>query len=150
VVEEDNSLVLSGLFLLPFDRLPLTTDGGRCFQPGAAKDVRMSPLQFFADRHDDIADVKTACFPGDLAVKNDLQQYIPEFFFQVCPVFLANGLFYFGCFRKKVREEGAMILMLVPRATCRAPEARHNADQFCETPFEWSPSGRSRGIPVRD
>ena len=72
--------MLIALFLLPLDRFPLFQNRARVARIALAKNVRMSPDQFFGDLSNDIVDLESAGFAGDLRVHHNQEQKIPELF----------------------------------------------------------------------
>ena len=58
----------------------------------------MPPDQFIRDVVNDVADVETSSFAGDLRVHHYQQEQIAEFFAKMRIVFPARGLGHFVCF----------------------------------------------------
>lgn len=114
-----------GLFLL-LELVPATEDLRGVSQLFPAKDVGMPADQFFRQFPGHSAEIEGFSFPGQLGVKKDVKEDIPQFFPEGMIIPLVDGLEELVYLLQNHGTERAMGLLPVPRASPRATQSCHD------------------------
>ena len=96
---------------------------GRLGGGGIAEDMRMTAYQLVPQLLHHLVDGKGALFRADLAMKQHLQEHVPQLFLQFAKIAPIDGVQRFVGFLDQVGLQGFVRLLLIPWATPRAPEA---------------------------
>lgn len=115
-----------------FNLLPLCPDTFHILDFDFSEHMRMATNQFLNDVTRDLIKIKGASFLGKLAVKDDLQQQISQFFhhFVIVPRF--NCIHQFVNFLDRVKAEALVRLFAIPRATFGRTEFGHDLYQIID------------------
>ena len=90
--------------------------------------MRVAANQFFVDFADDVGDVETAFFMGDLGVEEDLEEEIAEFVGEFGVVGGIERVEDFVGFFDEIGAEGGVSLFAVPGAAVGRAETGHDGD----------------------
>jgi len=117
------------------DFLPLGPNFIDGFGAGFAEDVGMAAEKFFGNVAGDGVEIKGAAFVRELAMEDDLEQKIAEFFGHFVVVAGFDGVHQFVNFLDGVEAQAHVILLAVPRAASGGTEARHDVEQVVDGGF---------------
>ena len=92
----------------------------------------MAPYHFVVEPAANLEGVELALFPGDLTVEDDLKEKIAQFFTKFVGILTVESFENFEGFLHQHRFEGFARLLPIPWASIRAPEFRHQLEQFLE------------------
>lgn len=94
-VEGRRPRVFRSGFFRPLDSIPLRPNPSHILDLGLSKHMRMAANEFV--RHDpgNFLDIECAPFPGQLAMKHNLQQQVPEFLDHLVVVARFDGIHQF-------------------------------------------------------
>jgi hypothetical protein len=98
-----------------------------------SENMGMAAYQFFVQRIQNIMDVKKTGFPGQLGMKDRLEEQVPQFLPQVLKIPSVNRFQDFVCFFQQIGFQGIVGLLPVPGATVRPSQARHDFNEFLES-----------------
>ena len=89
----------------------------------------MAPDQFVRDMPRDLLEIERPALARQLAMKDDLQQQIAEFFQHLVVVTGFNGVHQFIDFLDGVEPQRSVVLFAVPGTTRGRPQPAHDLDQ---------------------
>ena len=116
-------------FFLPFYVIPVAQNRGADIRRNASEDMRMAAYELFADSVRHIVNVEPGCLRGDLGVKNDLQEKIPQLFLKQGVVLRVDPLDHFVRLLDQVFAQRTVGLFPVPRAAALSAQLDHDFNQ---------------------
>ena len=140
-VEGAGAFVFGTGFFGFLDFLPLGPNFIDGFGVGFAEDVGMAAQKFVGDVPRDGVEIEGAAFVGELAMEDDLEQKIAEFFGHFVVVAGFDGVHQFIDFLDGVEAEAHVILFAIPRAAGRGTKARHDFEEIVDGGFFGAGSG---------
>ncbi len=125
------ALQLLGFFLRLYS-FPVFDDLLGCRCRFAAENMRVPAYEFAGNLIDDGVDIEAARFPGELSVKQNMQENIAELFGEPLEVIIFDRLEHFIDFLDEHRLKRIEVLLLVPWTAIRTAQRRHDFDKFFE------------------
>ena len=122
--------MLIAFLFFALDCFPLSQDAVGVANFLLAEDMRMSPNEFHGHFANDVVDLETIFFGGDLRVHDDDQQQIAEFFAKVFIVTRPQGTSDFINFFDQRRQERFVSLFAIPRAAVGRAELRDDVAEL--------------------
>jgi len=94
--------------------------------------MRVAANHFVVNGVDDVLDVETALFPGDLCVEEYLKKEVAEFFGEFSVVSGIECVEDFVGFFDQIGAQGSVSLFAVPGAAVGGAQTGHDGDEFLE------------------
>ena len=120
------------LFFQRFDCIPLHDHLVSRIQLSLAKYMRMTPHQLFVNLPRDILEIKESFFLGQSGMKNDLDQYITQFFAHVRHVLTVDRVDQFTRFINQTPDQRGVGLLLIPRAAGGLAQSGHGSQEIVD------------------